>query len=211
MERAVELVRATELEVRAIATASLQRGDYADGVGVAALAERLGALAAGGADGKGDEPPPLYVRGESHTASGQPILAEVESPARVRRATRSNKTTASFARQGDALVRVGKRRGGKGDYRHRIPLSIAERLAMYAGGWQRTGRLLTSEDFQAHAASDGEAVPIYQVYGVLKWFTALGVLRRHGRRGYSVTDPEKVVAAVRRARAKLPRMQEDER
>lgn len=186
IEKAQQKVAALEVELRRSAAEVLQDGDYESGRRIAAIAERL-----------------------SHLA-GAPPREDTSSPGQAARRPLAIPGDTSFVRSGDMIFRLGKQRKGNGTYRHRVPISVVDAVAGRAEQWTRAHALMSAEDFTQAASVGGTIPPQYQVYGAMKWLEQLGILRRHGRRGYSVPDPKAARNVMQSALDELPTVSEEE-
>lgn len=175
-----------ELNLRKMAAETLESGDYDAGRRIASIAERLSHLAG------------TFHKMENSKLGLEPKVRQ-QIPGRT-----------PFVRSGDMIIRLGKQRKGNGTYRHRVPLSIVHAVAGRAESWSRTEALMSAEDFTEAASNGGAVPPQYQVYGAMKWLEQLGILRRHGRRGYSAPDPGKVRDLLESGLGTLPTVSEEE-
>lgn len=104
-----------------------------------------------------------------------------------------------FSRDGGMLVKTARSKKSKNEYAHRAPLEVVTTVAECFSDWRPSRKLLTGEQLlDAYAKKKGGAVS-YQVYAALGWFGQLGLVRRHGRSGYSVPRPNTIIADVQNA------------
>lgn len=97
------------------------------------------------------------------------------------------------------LVKTARSKKSKNEYEHRAPLEVVSTVAECLSDWRPSRKLLTGEQLlDAYARKKG-AVVSYQVYAALGWFGQLGLVRRHGRSGYSVPHPNTIVGDVQKA------------
>ena len=97
------------------------------------------------------------------------------------------------------LLKTARSRKSKNEYEHRAPGDVVATLAECLSGWHPRRKLLTGQQLlDAYAKKKGTVVS-YQVYVALGWFTQIGLVRRHGRSGYSVPQPNTIVGDVQSA------------
>ena len=92
-----------------------------------------------------------------------------------------------FLREGDALIKVGWSRSGKAEYEHRapkkvLPLLMASIIKAGANG----KRFSINKVLPLVDPADHRDVPEYQVYAAVAWLRSVGVLKQHGRQGYTL-------------------------
>jgi hypothetical protein len=107
-----------------------------------------------------------------------------------------------FMRRGDELVKIGWSKGDRKEYQHRAAhhLLVALRQALLDAGKRR--KLFTMEALNRQLLSSG--APGYQAYVWLAWFRSAGLVKQHGRQGYSVVKPATFEKDVDQAFAKVP-------
>lgn len=95
-----------------------------------------------------------------------------------------------FLRDGNDLLKIGKAGEGNSPYEHRTSRetlkAIVERILAAAPGADDRFAAKDLMNIQGH--KDGKSIPSYQIYMTLGWLTEAGIIRRHGRRGYSMPD-----------------------
>lgn len=91
-----------------------------------------------------------------------------------------------FYRHSNFLVKIGWSKASKSEYEHRAPITVARQLAAALVRAARTSPLIPMESVLPVTDADGEEVPSYQSYVCLAWFKSLGLVRQHGRKGYSL-------------------------
>lgn len=72
------------------------------------------------------------------------------------------------------------------EYEHKAPRGVVDLLAAGIAKKGASARLFTVEDLlPLQYPQDGGEVPGYQVYVALAWLKSTGLVKMHGRRGYS--------------------------
>jgi hypothetical protein len=104
-----------------------------------------------------------------------------------------------YSRDSDMLVKTARSRKSRNDYEHRAPADVVFTLAECVSVWRPNQKLLTGDQILGSYEKKKGSVISYQVYAALGWFTQLGLVRRHGRSGYSVPQPNTVVGDVQKA------------
>lgn len=106
--------------------------------------------------------------------------------------------------EGETLVKVGWSKSAGATYEHRCPRAVLDRLVGRVGEVGRGGRRFTSEELLPLSdVRGGGEWPSDQVYLCLAWLGSAGLLRRHGRQGYTVAVAD-LGAAVGERWAALP-------
>jgi hypothetical protein len=107
--------------------------------------------------------------------------------------------TPGFSRDGDMLVKTARSRKSKNEYEHRAPADVVTTVAECLSDWRPSKKLLTGDQLlEAYSKKKGSVIS-YQVYAALGWFGQIGLVRRHGRSGYSVPKPNTIVGDVQQA------------
>lgn len=105
-----------------------------------------------------------------------------------------------FVRRGDALVKIGWSKTEKAEYEHKAPLSAVDLVASIVKKKGADGRIFqVSSLLPCHEPTSDISVPDYQVYLIVGWWRAVGVLEQHGRQGYSIPKPNEFASAVEHA------------
>jgi hypothetical protein len=107
-----------------------------------------------------------------------------------------------FMRRGDELVKIGWSKSDRKEYQHRAPRSllVALRQALLDAGKRR--KLFTMDALERQLSSSG--APGYQAYVWLAWLRSAGLVKQHGRQGYSVVKPATLEKDVEQAFAEIP-------
>lgn len=211
---AVAVLAEAEAKLRELVGQAAAQGDYDVAVRVATVAKDVAALAAGI-----DEGAPVTSGASGHTAttsaSGPPAEPPICRPAprgSSGRAVRSRRTPPKgtyprFFRQGDYLVKVSWSKKERGEYQHKAARRVVELLAAAIARRAAHGRQFTSEDiFPLKDPETGGEVPSYQAYAALAWFKASGLVRPHGRQGYSARNQDALLGILPSAWERLPEL-----
>jgi len=188
-----EALREAEGRLKAIAAEAVEAERYATGASVTAAALQVAKLAES-----------LEEVAERLREEGAEAVDRVTRRARRRRYS-GRPGYPKFMRCGDDVVRVGWSRRLKTDYRHRAPLRLALPLARDVAELATDGRVVPSDDFfPLHDPEDAAEAPTYQAYLVLGWLVHLGMLEKHGRRGYTMADAGNLDGRIDAAWQELP-------
>ncbi|MCL4198142.1 MAG: hypothetical protein KJZ69_11695 [Phycisphaerales bacterium] len=138
---------------------------------------------------------------EVHGAAAVAPAPMAGAVAKPRRATKAGPLagTPLFSRDADMLVKTARSRKSKNEYEHRAPGDVVATVAECLSDWRPSRKLLTGEQLLDAYAKKKGAVVSYQIYAALGWFGQLGLVRRHGRSGYSVPHPNTIVGDVQKA------------
>ncbi len=96
-----------------------------------------------------------------------------------------------FFREGDRLVLVGRQRKKAGEYDHRCPKADLDRLVAALLRSPITPK--TREQLQQIQPPGS---PEYLVSTCLRWLLHVGLVKKHGHKGYEVLDPQHFKANV---------------
>lgn len=107
--------------------------------------------------------------------------------------------TPVYSRDADILVKSARSKKSKNEYEHRAPADVVATVAECLSDWRPSRKLLTGEQLLDAYAKKKGAVVSYQVYAALGWFAQIGLVRRHGRSGYSVPHPNTIIGDVQKA------------
>jgi len=202
LDRATDLLRRTEAELRKIVSDAATAGDYESVVQVAAWARSLNEIL-------GRDPPRKGKTDDDHAP------AATRSTRREPRASRNNRTRSSanhggypkFFRQGDRLVRVAWSKREKKEYEHKAPISVLRALTVAMADSGADGRVFSTEELLPIRDNDGTEVPAYQAYAGLALLKQVGLIEQHGRQGYSIPRLPGLSSAVDALLRNLPERQ----
>jgi len=139
------------------------------------------------------------TNGALKTGSTPPAASESKAPEVRAPKIKLTAGTPVYSRDSDMLVKTARSRKSKSEYEHRAPADVVVTVAECLSDWRPNRKLLTGEQLlDAYARKKG-AVVSYQVYAALGWFGQIGLVRRHGRSGYSVPQPNTIVGDVQKA------------
>ena len=110
-----------------------------------------------------------------------------------------------FTRDADFLVKTALARESGAQYEHRAPEEVIFAAANCLSEWRPSQKLLTAERLLGDCQKRVATAVSYQLYVALGWLTQLGLVRKHGRSGYSVPSPATLPHDVRRAWTELER------
>ena len=110
-----------------------------------------------------------------------------------------------FFKQDNQLVKIGWSRTTKGEYEHKAPRRVVDALTATIARRSRKGKLFTVEDLlPLKDLQDHSEIPSYQAYVVLAWLKRGGLVKQHGRRGYSVRNSSRLADAAITSWQQLP-------
>jgi hypothetical protein len=196
IELAADILKRTETELRQLIAAAAQGGNYEILPRLAALASDLAAL-----ERKTRVPDERGPHGGAGRRAGinRGATRKDRLPVRKRRTRRGTPPGyPKFLRRGDNLVKVGWSRRDKREYQHAAPWAVLLCVADVLAKSGSPAEVFTTENLMSHLVHNNRNdVPSYQVYVCLGWFRDRGLVRQHGRQGYSVAEPERLCETVR--------------
>lgn len=178
-DRALQLLRGVEGDLRKLLSEAATTGDYAAVLQLAGWARTLAEIVG----------PQSRKVHSSHMVTGSRGPTHVESrPQPLTADRRINASTAypRFHRDGDRLVRVAWSKGDKREYEHKASHSVLTALAAAMVERGTDGRVFSSDEILPIRESDGTEVPSYQAYVGIALLKRVGLIDQHGRRGYSI-------------------------
>lgn len=197
-ERVAALLDDLDVALRRLANDAIARGEYAIASSATRTLQCTAELSS-------------HLRGDmEETIPGGPRQGV---PDRTPSAIRSKALTADsnarsqypvYAREDDHVVKIGWSSKNDEEYLHRAPRASIAATCSRISSVAREKSRLTREDIGLVEAPDQEAVPDYQIYVVLGWLRWAGLVRRHGRRGYSIPNPRDFDRSWRSAFDQLP-------
>ena len=94
-----------------------------------------------------------------------------------------------FFRRDDQLVKIGWSKKERSEYEHKAPRRVVDALTAAIVRRSGNGKLFTVDDLlPLKDPQDGSEMPGYQVYVALAWFKVAGLVKQHGRSGYSAKN-----------------------
>jgi len=100
------------------------------------------------------------------------------------RKSKGRKEFPKFERDGDRLVKIGWSKKDRRTYEHRAPKSVVIAVIDQIAAGVKPGRVFTMEQLMPFRDADGQDIPAYQPYLVLKWLQHVGAVKKKGKDGY---------------------------
>lgn len=172
--RARALLTKCEADLRSLLAIAANEGDYDAVLKLTSWARTVASLI-----GPSQTTPP--------DGSGEPKLP--------RRKKIDARSYPRFARRGDNLVKIGWSKKEKAEYEHKAPMSAVTALVAAIKKAGADGRIFQVGTLLPCQGDSGD-VPDYQVYLIVAWLRAVGLLDQHGRQGYSVPNIAQFSSAV---------------
>jgi hypothetical protein len=191
VQKAVKVLQAAENQLRSLAAHAAESGDY----------EAVTTLAAWGRIVNGLIEPAKREHKDLNgfRARGGESSATSPSSPTGERFRVHRKAYPKFNRDAEFLTKTGYSKKGRSEYQHKAPVDLVFVLAECLADWNSSKSLLTAEKLlEACSARMGRVIS-YQAYVALGWFVESGLLRKHGRSGYSVPCPATVVEDAQKA------------
>jgi hypothetical protein len=189
VSQASQVLVDAERALRGIVSAAADAGDYDGLVMITRWAKGIQALAA-------DR--------ETKQAGDRPSVKSKPASPISRADTGGQGSAVVFCRDSDMLVKRAKARKTKADYEHRAPALVLRAVVEVLSLWRPDRKLLTGDEMLAACSEKKAPVVSYQLYVVLGWLQQQGLIRRHGRSGYSVPEPARITVETERAWRALP-------
>lgn len=201
VDRVVGALRACEEELRKLAAEAAAQGDY-DAL------TRLGNTARTVAEISRDWQTAPQARDTVQPDAGLTARQAPEAASLGAAPGRDHSTKAArgayprFIRRGNELVKIGWSKGDRKEYQHRAPHSLLVKLrqALLDAGKRR--KLFKMDVLERQLSSIG--APGYQAYVWLAWLRSAGLVKQHGRQGYSIVKPATFEEDVNLAFAEVP-------
>lgn len=202
LTKAVEVCHSAEKAMRELMQGAIVAGEYRDLPTLARIAEQMSQMAAKLAlnpEATGVSPVhSATVPATSPRESGRASDRLVKQSGQPKPTGRSAKAEyPKFRRDCDKLVKIGWSKSTKSPYEHRAPIRVAKALLKAIVAVQGKTRVFTVDALLPIADPlDGTEIPGYQVYLSLAWLRKEGIVRQHGREGYSLlvkSELEKLV------------------
>lgn len=197
---ALKALQTCEEELRKLAAEAAAEGDYDVLARLASTARSVSEIAR---DWQAGEPVTAF-QGIALTTEQPESVRQSAADAQSQRRAAASRRYPRFVRRGDDLVKIGWSRSDKREYRHRAGHSVLVALSQALLESSRRRRLFTMEDLERQLGKGGEAVPGYQGYAWLAWLRFAGLVKQHGRQGYSVVKPTTFEKDLDRVFASVP-------
>lgn len=186
-ERAETILEETEQSLRELMEEALSAGDYLSLSVVARWADRIKEITPMGQIATASSVAPSVPR--EGTGVAYPVPPQTEK--------RAGAPFPRFEVDSDQLVKIGWSKTNNGVYEQRAPAKVRDILVGSLVHLSKVKRRFTTEDlFPLTDPDDGTEIPSYQSYLCLAWLREIGLVRKHGRAGYSVVsweDPRDLV------------------
>jgi hypothetical protein len=179
--KAVAALNGAEKQLREIAGEALGQGDYGSVELITQWAKVLSDL---------QPPSPARIDRETVRTRPLPSSENSSSAAMAAAASRDAATFPRFERQAKRLVKLGWSERDKRIYEHRAPFEAVEEICRRFVEKAGTKRILKVDKILPIKTDDGEEIPSYQVYLVLKWLQLHGIVQKQGKDGYVIADPD---------------------
>lgn len=183
--KALKILAKSEADLRALVASAADTGDYDAVLRITEWAKQLSAMS--GSEAKWSD----VNRGAAPPTAKRSVNAQAAYP--------------RFSKRGDQLVKTGWSKREKTEYQHKTPRQVAGVLARAVAEVGKDGRIFQVANLLPLTNSaDGSEIPDYQVYLVIAWWRTVGLLDQHGRQGYSLPKPSRLLESVESAWAELP-------
>lgn len=182
IQTATDILKQAEEKLAALAAKASSAREYETASGVLRLALDVKELAdQAQALTAGDAPEPPAPASDARLPGPASADRAAKAPRRRRKGAYPK-----FLRRGDDLIKIGWSKAGKKEYRHKAPKHVLDVLVKKLETLGKSGRTFTMEELLPLADADGNELPAYQTYVWLAWLRSTGLVKQHGRQGYSV-------------------------
>ena len=213
VEEAASVCSAAEKSLRELMQKAIAAAEYRHLPTLARMAEQLATLAtrasqtaettpdAGPAAETVQKPASRRGRGKARST-----VAGIRRKAVAQPRVRSSKAGyPRFLRTDDTLIKVGWSKKSRSEYEHRAPRHAVDAVMNGVARAGEKGAIFTVEALlPVRDPRDDTDVPSYQVYLAIAWLRTEGVLRQHGRDGYSLLVGENHEKTVEERWSALP-------
>jgi hypothetical protein len=184
VKRGVETLGVCERSLQELIGCAAAASDYGAIMELTSMAKAVADIASSvTGDGSAAAPPP----------AGLPAAAEPGRAVARKKAGNYPK----FIRRGDDLIKIGWSKKEKKVYQHKAHRGVIDVVvAALVKVGQGNKIFITDKLMAAIEPSDGNPVPEYQVYVALAWLKHTGLIDQHGRQGYSISSPLRLVSDV---------------
>ena len=191
VERAREVLRQAETNLRQLVSQSAAAGEYESVVQIASWASALKQLLPGENVGRGNGP-------SAPPSAKKAARRAVRHPKRTQ-GRRGESEYPRFFRRDEELVRVAWSKRDKREYQHKAPYSTLQAIVATIGRLGKDGRVFSTDQILPLRDTEGSDLPNYQAYVGIALLKKVGLIDQHGRQGYSVpqlADFENAVSLV---------------
>lgn len=186
-----------EEELRGFAAEAAASGDYDRLERIATTARRISYLAS-----EWLARDPGSITHDADTSATPPQSPEgAPSRSRGTRAT-AGREYPRFMRRDDDLVKIGWSKAGRKEYQHRAAHGLLVALQKALLDASKARKLFTMDTLDRYLAAND--VPGYQAYAWLAWLRAAGLVKQHGRQGYTLVKAATFEADIEKAFIELP-------
>lgn len=188
-QRAAEAIAVAEKAVAALVAEAGQDRQWDEAAAFIEMGRRLHALA----DELSGTPPPPAPLPVGANGSLSPAAPVAEGKPQKKAAY------PQFFREGDSLVKVAWSKSQRGEYEHKSPYKVAAALVESVLKAGSRGQRFTMDKLLPLRDTDPPHAqwPDYQAYVCLAWLRHEGLIKQHGRSGYSIPKPGDVAKGVR--------------
>ncbi len=220
LEQAGGILADAERRLRELVGSAAAAGAYDAVQRITDLARTLGTLADEARKPRADERPPPDPRPAGDDDGGsngwtQTVRRLADGPGvtpperkasvRPRKHAPAKGEYPKFSRRGDQLVKTGWSKKAREEYEHKAPRRVIDALTAAIARRSGNGKRFTVEDlFPLKDPQDGSEFPGYQVYVALAWFKSAGLVKQHGRSGYTVRNSSHLAEVVATAWPQIP-------
>ena len=176
--RALELLGGTEAQLGDLMQEAAKLRQYDQ---IPAIADMAKALAE------------LRSKFSNDLSSGQDSFRSQETPLRASSHKEADQSTSElgyprFEREEDRLIKVGWSSSNNRAYEHRVTRDIVEEICRHIASRGQGKKPFKMDKLFPLKLDNGDLIPTYQAYLVLKWLLGNDVVERRGNDGYVVVD-----------------------
>lgn len=201
-DKVFQTLHRCEAELRKLAAEAAEHGDYDTLARLGNTARTISDMASSWQSAAASTDGQASTGKEPAAASGDNITPRTSS---TRSAHRAGAGYPRFMRRGNELIKIGWSKKDRKEYQHRAPHELLVALRQAFLDASRRRKLFSMDALERQLAGNGS--PGYQAYVWLAWLRSAGLVKQHGRQGYSVVKAATFEHDVDQALAALP-MQE---
>ncbi|GIK19121.1 MAG: hypothetical protein DYG93_00755 [Leptolyngbya sp. PLA2] len=181
-ERAFNVIRHAEREIRGQIAEAAAAGAYETVERLSGIARRLAEMTA-----EATAAPVALPVHSSKTATNTEESPAAKPRAREDRKALRKKQYPRFEKTRDTLIKIGWSKKRRDEYVHKAPKAGIDVVASRVTELGKKGRVFTNEELLPVKMGGGQGeLPGYQAYVCLAWLRDIGAVEQHGRVGYSV-------------------------
>lgn len=193
--KARQLLAEAEVGLQKLVADAASQGEYESVVRIADWAKALCELVSAES--------PEWRPTANQIAATAPRSSDAQSD-RGRRAAAKRKGYPKFFRDASSLIKVAWSKSSNSEYEHKAPWIAAQQLLAAIKRHAQKSELISMDEILPLKDKDGTEVPSYQSYLCLAWLRAEGLVRQHGRQGYSTKRGTDISQEATRAWESLP-------